>query len=213
MPEQGHRAQPAFAKLVHCGLWCVPVEEPLERDSELLGRFQSAAPECLRGLHEVLRGVVDGAPCAELGRFRAGRVDVPAQHLRRWHTPPPRRQCWLRFRHGELRVPIQRSTCEGQPTRGDEQSRVAALEAGATLYLTKPFQPQAIAAEVARLMQAASWLVVQRAVRVSHVRGPLASWRLTDRTQGCSVALLGALIALGLLVCGGIMEWLVEWNR
>lgn len=40
-------------------------------------------------------------------------------------------------------------------TRGDEQSRAAALEAGATLYMTKPFQPQAIVAEVERLMQAA----------------------------------------------------------
>ena len=40
-------------------------------------------------------------------------------------------------------------------TRGDEQSRAAALEAGATLYMTKPFQPQAIVAEVERLMAAA----------------------------------------------------------
>ena len=40
-------------------------------------------------------------------------------------------------------------------TRGDEQSRSAALEAGATLYMTKPFQPQAIVAEVERLMRAA----------------------------------------------------------
>jgi two-component system, chemotaxis family, chemotaxis protein CheY len=40
-------------------------------------------------------------------------------------------------------------------TRGDPQSRAAALEAGATLYMTKPFQPQAIAAEVERLVRAA----------------------------------------------------------
>jgi two-component system, chemotaxis family, chemotaxis protein CheY len=40
-------------------------------------------------------------------------------------------------------------------TRGDPQSRTAALEAGATLYMTKPFQPQAIAAEVERLMRVA----------------------------------------------------------
>lgn len=56
-------------------------------------------------------------------------------------------------------------------------------------------------------------VIVQRAWRVREVYGPLKSWRLTDRTQGCSVALLGALIALGLLACGGIMEWLVEWSR
>ena len=40
-------------------------------------------------------------------------------------------------------------------TRGDPQSRAAALEAGATVYMTKPFQPQAIVAEVERLMHAA----------------------------------------------------------
>jgi two-component system, chemotaxis family, chemotaxis protein CheY len=40
-------------------------------------------------------------------------------------------------------------------TRGDSQSRAAAMEAGATIYMTKPFQPQAIAAEVERLMHAA----------------------------------------------------------
>ena len=40
-------------------------------------------------------------------------------------------------------------------TRGDSQSRAAALEAGATIYMTKPFQPQAIVAEVERLMNAA----------------------------------------------------------
>jgi two-component system, chemotaxis family, chemotaxis protein CheY len=40
-------------------------------------------------------------------------------------------------------------------TRGDPQSREAALEAGATLYMTKPFQPQSIVAEVERLIPAA----------------------------------------------------------
>ena len=40
-------------------------------------------------------------------------------------------------------------------TRGDPQSRTAALEAGATLYMTKPFQPRAIAEEVQRLVAAA----------------------------------------------------------
>jgi two-component system chemotaxis response regulator CheY len=40
-------------------------------------------------------------------------------------------------------------------TRGDPASRAAALEAGATLYMTKPFQPKAIAAEVQRLVNVA----------------------------------------------------------
>lgn len=59
-----------------------------------------------------------------------------------------------------LRFIRGRETLRGLPviiltTRGDPQSRSAALEAGATLYMTKPFQPQAIAAEVHRLMHAA----------------------------------------------------------
>jgi two-component system chemotaxis response regulator CheY len=37
-------------------------------------------------------------------------------------------------------------------TRGDEASRTAALEAGATRYLTKPFTPQALADEARTLV-------------------------------------------------------------
>jgi two-component system chemotaxis response regulator CheY len=37
-------------------------------------------------------------------------------------------------------------------TRGDEDSRQATLGEGATLYLTKPFQPSAIAAEIRPLL-------------------------------------------------------------
>jgi two-component system chemotaxis response regulator CheY len=37
-------------------------------------------------------------------------------------------------------------------TRGDDASRVAAIEAGATLYLTKPFQPQALADQARALL-------------------------------------------------------------
>ena len=40
-------------------------------------------------------------------------------------------------------------------TRGDEDSRLAALKEGATLYLTKPFQPGTLAAQVALLMNRA----------------------------------------------------------
>jgi two-component system, chemotaxis family, chemotaxis protein CheY len=39
-------------------------------------------------------------------------------------------------------------------TRGDDTSRAAALAGGATLYLTKPFEPVAIASEVGRLLKA-----------------------------------------------------------
>jgi two-component system chemotaxis response regulator CheY len=37
-------------------------------------------------------------------------------------------------------------------TRGDEQSREAALAEGATRYLTKPFQPSALAPEIRELL-------------------------------------------------------------
>ena len=40
-------------------------------------------------------------------------------------------------------------------TRGDDASRAAALEAGATVYLTKPFSPEGIVEEVQRLLQLA----------------------------------------------------------
>lgn|SRR5690242_5208336 len=40
-------------------------------------------------------------------------------------------------------------------TRGDEDSRVAALREGATLYLTKPFQPASIAAQIQPLLRGA----------------------------------------------------------
>ena len=39
-------------------------------------------------------------------------------------------------------------------TRSDEQSRKAALSSGATLYMTKPFTPEALAPEVERLLRA-----------------------------------------------------------
>jgi two-component system chemotaxis response regulator CheY len=37
-------------------------------------------------------------------------------------------------------------------TRGDDASRAAALQAGATSYLTKPFAPAALAAEATALI-------------------------------------------------------------
>jgi len=40
-------------------------------------------------------------------------------------------------------------------TRGDEQSRTAALADGASLYLTKPFAPETLAPQVERLLQQA----------------------------------------------------------
>ena len=41
-------------------------------------------------------------------------------------------------------------------TRGDDGSRQAALQGGASSYLTKPFEPDALAAEARRLLSSVS---------------------------------------------------------
>jgi len=41
-------------------------------------------------------------------------------------------------------------------TRGDQASRQAALQGGASAYLTKPFVPEALAAEAGQLVSAAA---------------------------------------------------------
>jgi two-component system, chemotaxis family, chemotaxis protein CheY len=41
-------------------------------------------------------------------------------------------------------------------TRGDEESREAAMAAGATLYLTKPFLPNVLAEQVKQVMRAST---------------------------------------------------------
>jgi two-component system, chemotaxis family, chemotaxis protein CheY len=50
-------------------------------------------------------------------------------------------------------------------TRGDEASRLAAVEAGATVYMTKPFVPQVLA-ERARLLLGGAALVAESQTRV-----------------------------------------------
>jgi two-component system, chemotaxis family, chemotaxis protein CheY len=56
---------------------------------------------------------------------------------------------FLRSHHVYRSIPIIVLT-----TRGDEASRSAALNAGATLYLTKPFEPKSLAASVSELLKA-----------------------------------------------------------
>lgn len=53
-------------------------------------------------------------------------------------------------------------------------------------------------------------LMIPRTLRVSYVRGHTATWRQTDRSQGCTVLLLGALITMGLFACGSLMVWWLE---
>ena len=56
---------------------------------------------------------------------------------------------FVRSHHAYRHIPIVILT-----TRGDDASRVAVLAAGASLYLTKPFAPQALAAQVRGLLAA-----------------------------------------------------------
>jgi two-component system, chemotaxis family, chemotaxis protein CheY len=51
-------------------------------------------------------------------------------------------------------------------TRGDEQSREKATAAGATLYLTKPFQPSALAEHVRALLEEAGSFAAEDHSRV-----------------------------------------------
>jgi two-component system chemotaxis response regulator CheY len=51
-------------------------------------------------------------------------------------------------------------------TRGDEESRDAAMAAGATLYLTKPFQPHVLAEHVKTLLVSGSVAAAEERNRV-----------------------------------------------
>lgn len=55
-------------------------------------------------------------------------------------------------------------------------------------------------------------VLLGRLRHVNHVRGPLTSWRRQDRMQGCSLAMLGAVIIVGMLACGGLMDWVLEFR-
>ena len=55
---------------------------------------------------------------------------------------------------------------------------------------------------------AADVMVLPRILRTSPMRGPLYMWRRTDRTQGCSVALLIGMVALSLMLCSALLNGL-----
>lgn len=55
-------------------------------------------------------------------------------------------------------------------------------------------------------------IMLVRATRVSHALTPFSTWRRIDQARGCSLALLFGIVTFGLLLCGVLMEWLVEWR-
>lgn len=88
---------------------------------------------------------------------------------------------------------------------------VAAVAAGLAMggLLTMVWFGRAILV-IALLFGGFQVLLIPRTFRVSVVRGRTAIWRQNDRSQGCTVLFLGALVTMGLLVCGILMVWWTE---
>ena len=78
----------------------------------------------------------------------------------RGRTPPISRSCsgaFIRSHRAYQALPVVVLT-----TRGDDDSRDAALKAGATRYLTKPFSPDALAAQARLLLDAGAEVEADR---------------------------------------------------
>ncbi len=55
-------------------------------------------------------------------------------------------------------------------------------------------------------------VILFRTLRARHVRRNQYGLYRTDRTTGCTAGLLIAFVLAGLAVCGGALEWLLEFR-
>ncbi|MBI4670511.1 MAG: hypothetical protein HY741_02425 [Chloroflexi bacterium] len=91
---------------------------------------------------------------------------------------------------------------------------IALLVAGG-LWLSGAFSPVLFArwiVIVGAVIAIVEVMILQRVLCTTTVRGFGATWRRADRMQGCSAALLVGMIVLGLFVCGGLLDWWLEFH-
>lgn len=101
---------------------------------------------CLRGLPEA-RFTQAASGLEAIERLSLGRFDLVVLDLNMPDISGIEVLEFVRAQDALKTLPIVVVT-----TRGDEASRSAALAAGATLFITKPFTPEVIVAEAQRLL-------------------------------------------------------------
>ncbi len=117
-------------------------------DSPTIRRMVKAS---LTDLSDGLEFVETGSGLEAIERLATGTVELMVLDL---NMPDMHGLEVLGFVRGHQRyrrVPIIVLT-----TRGDDSSRTAALQAGATAFMTKPFAPGALAAQARQLLDAAT---------------------------------------------------------
>jgi two-component system, chemotaxis family, chemotaxis protein CheY len=101
---------------------------------------------CLRGLPEA-HFTQAGSGLEAIERLSLGRFDLVVLDLNMPDISGIEVLEFVRAQDNLKALPIVVVT-----TRGDEESRASALAAGASLFITKPFTPDAIVTEAQRLL-------------------------------------------------------------
>lgn len=101
---------------------------------------------CLRGLAEA-RFTQAGSGLEAIERLSLGHFDLVVLDLNMPDISGIEVLEFVRAQDNLKSLPIVVVT-----TRGDEESRASALAAGASLFMTKPFTPDAIVAEAQRML-------------------------------------------------------------
>jgi two-component system, chemotaxis family, chemotaxis protein CheY len=117
-------------------------------DSPTIRRMVRAS---LTGLADVLEFVEAGSGLEAIERLALGAVELMVLDLNMPDMHGLEVLDFVRSHQKYRQVPIIVLT-----TRGDDPSRTAALQAGATAFMTKPFDPQALALRVRELLRPAA---------------------------------------------------------